>query len=270
MFDAHRFVAKARRLHPPTHPHSPAVPPQWSAVYLPSRRLVAQARTLDEAGDPPTTTSNDVCDIMGETLGDHINTCDEWRQARGAPPPLAFAPAAACASPAHSSRARARWRQNGEYQVEIVDVAPTVMALLGLPVPRDSVGVLIDDVVGLISHHGAEGSMLGLNCTAEEEQAEAGKQYAQDRMCTASYGNTEDPSTYDRRAPRRPEEGAPARAVASAHRQRGTRCCRTRLTCVASSRPYRSACASAASPVHCAHHHPAAPRARTEPTLSPR
>ena len=33
-------------------------------------------------------------------------------------------------------------------QVEIVDLAPTVMALLGLPVPRDCTGVFIDDVVG--------------------------------------------------------------------------------------------------------------------------
>ena len=70
-------------------------------------RFVARARTLDEYAEPPAVVTNDACDILGESVGaSPINTCDEWRQARGAPP-LASAPAAACASPAHSSRARA-------------------------------------------------------------------------------------------------------------------------------------------------------------------
>lgn len=47
----------------------------------------------------------------------HINTCDEWRD-------------------------------EGAFTVESVDIAPTLMALLGLPVPRHAVGVFIDDIVG--------------------------------------------------------------------------------------------------------------------------
>ena len=64
-------------------------------------RFVARARLLTEWEEPPTIAPNDKCDIMGESLGGHVNTCDEWRV-------------------------------NGDHQVEIVDLAPTVMALLGL------------------------------------------------------------------------------------------------------------------------------------------
>ena len=72
-------------------------------------RFVARARTIDELSEVPSVVANDVCDIMGESVGaSHINTCDEWRV-------------------------------GGAYTVEIVDVAPTVMALLGLPVPRHAV-----------------------------------------------------------------------------------------------------------------------------------
>lgn len=72
-------------------------------------RFVARARTIDELSEVPSVVANDVCDIMGESVGaSHINTCDEWRV-------------------------------GGAYTVELVDVAPTVMALLGLPVPRHAV-----------------------------------------------------------------------------------------------------------------------------------
>ena len=43
------------------------------------------------------------------------------------------------------------WRDDGTYAVDIIDIAPTVMALLGLPVPRHSLGVFIDDIVGGIT-----------------------------------------------------------------------------------------------------------------------
>ena len=131
-----------------------------------SARFVARARLLSEWMETPTTTANDACDIMGESLGGHVNTCDEWRP-------------------------------NGDHQVEIVDLAPTVMALLGLPVPRDCTGVFIDDVVGLITADDAEGSLIGTNCTATDAAAEADKQFSQDRMCKASYGPNEDPSSYE-------------------------------------------------------------------------
>ena len=44
-----------------------------------SARFVARARLLTEWIEPPTIAANDKCDIMGETLGGHVNTCDEWR-----------------------------------------------------------------------------------------------------------------------------------------------------------------------------------------------
>ena len=63
-----------------------------------------QARLLEEVAEAPTTVANDVCDIMGDSVGAaHVNSCDEWRE-------------------------------EGAYTIESVDVAPTVMALLGLPV----------------------------------------------------------------------------------------------------------------------------------------
>ena len=67
-------------------------------------RYFSQARLLEEAAEAPTTVANDVCDIMGDSVGAaHVNSCDEWRE-------------------------------EGAYTIESVDVAPTVMALLGLPV----------------------------------------------------------------------------------------------------------------------------------------
>ena len=81
--------------------------------------------------------------------------------------------------------------------MEIVDLAPTVMALLGLPVPRDCTGVFIDDIVGLITANDAEGSLLGTNCTETDAMAEADKQLSQDRMCKAS---CTDPNPHPRRA----------------------------------------------------------------------
>ena len=68
-------------------------------------RFVAKSRRLEEYAEAPETVANDLCDIMQESVGDtHKNTCDEWRE-------------------------------EGAFTVETVDVAPTVMALLGLPVP---------------------------------------------------------------------------------------------------------------------------------------
>ena len=136
-----------------------------SAPSYDATRFVAKARLLAEYSDPPHTTANDFCDIMGESMGDHVNTCDEWRK-------------------------------NGDHQVENVDIAPTVMALLGLPVPRHATGVFIDDVVGPITMSDASAAQIGLNCTAQDEAAEAGQGISQDRMCTASYGAGENAATY--------------------------------------------------------------------------
>ena len=70
------------------------------------------------------------------------------------------------------------------------------MALLGLPVPRHSLGVFIDDIVGSIGSGDAAGSLLGANCSVAEEAAEGGtaERLRQDRMCPVSYGPNEDPA----------------------------------------------------------------------------
>ena len=74
---------------------------------------------------------------------------------------------------------------------------PQVMALLGLPVPRHSLGVFIDDVVGSIGQGDEARSMIGANCSAEEQALEAGpsERRRQDRMCAGSYAPDEDPSS---------------------------------------------------------------------------
>ena len=136
-----------------------------SSSLLDGARFVARARRLDEYTDVPVVVPNDKCDIMGESSGSiHKNTCDEWRR-------------------------------DGEYTVENVDIAPTVMALLGLPVPRTAIGVFIDDVMGNIGGEDADLSpMIGGNCTAGHLSAEVGAAARLDRTCYQSYGPNEDPS----------------------------------------------------------------------------
>ena len=136
-----------------------------SSSLLDGARFVARARRLDEYTDVPVVVPNDKCDIMGESSGSiHKNTCDEWRR-------------------------------DGEYTVENVDIAPTVMALLGLPVPRTAIGVFIDDVMGNIGGEDADLSpMIGGNCTAGHLSAEVGTAARLDRTCYQSYGPNEDPS----------------------------------------------------------------------------
>ena len=70
------------------------------------------------------------------------------------------------------------WRDDGTYAVDIIDIAPTVMALLGLPVPRHSLGVFIDDIVGgITTDQGgpAAASMLGKGCTGREVAWDEGR-----------------------------------------------------------------------------------------------
>jgi len=109
---------------------------------------------------------------MGESVGSgHINTCDEWRD-------------------------------EGAFTVESVDIAPTLMALLGLPVPRHAVGVFIDDIVGSIhindplSYDGGF-PMVGANCSRAREAAEVGAGARLDRTCERAYGQNEDPAVPD-------------------------------------------------------------------------
>ena len=133
-------------------------------------RFVARARRLEEFADPPGIIANDVCDIMQESSGSqHKNTCDEWRE-------------------------------GGAYTVENVDVAPTVMALLGLPVPRHATGVFIDDLMGTIGPTHALSPMLGGNCTAGHAGAEVGAGTRLDRTCHDSYESGEDPAVMDQSA----------------------------------------------------------------------
>ena len=109
-----------------------------------SARFVARARLLTEWIEPPTIAANDKCDIMGETLGGHVNTCDEWRP-NGDHQVEIDHPLTPTPNPNPDPSPSPNPNPD---QVEIVDLAPTVMALLGLPVPRDCTGVFIDDVVG--------------------------------------------------------------------------------------------------------------------------
>lgn len=133
-------------------------------------RFVARARLLDETVEAPSVVANDVCDIMQESVGSrHSNTCDEWRA-------------------------------GGTYTVSTVDIAPTVLALLGLPVPRHATGVFIDDVMGSIhpsdALHGNGYPMVGGNCTVSHAHAETetNAKLRMDRLCTQSYGAGEDPA----------------------------------------------------------------------------
>ena len=84
----------------------------------------------------------------------------------------------------------------------MTDVAPTVMALLGLPVPRHATGVFIDDVVGSIARNaplnGASGyPMVGGNCTVAVSTAETGAGARMDRTCVESYTANEHPAVRD-------------------------------------------------------------------------
>ena len=154
-----------------------------------SPRFVAKARELSEAQITPTVvTPADGCDILDETVGDQFkNTCDEWRD-------------------------------DGTYAVDIIDIAPTVMALLGLPVPRHSLGVFIDDIVGgITTDQGgpAAASMLGKGCTGREVAWESPvyngiRGLALDRMCNESYH--QDPEAEDGKDFEVPGEAATSEA----------------------------------------------------------
>ena len=138
-----------------------------SSPQLDGARFVSRARRIEEIEEKPAVVANDVCDIMAESVGsEHINTCDEWRE-------------------------------DGEFTIETVDLAPTVMALLGLPVPRHATGVFIDDLMGSIAPSTPMSTTLGGNCTGEHLAAEtrAGARLRLDRMCDGAYAANEDPAT---------------------------------------------------------------------------
>ena len=134
-----------------------------SSARVDGSRFVARSRTLEEVTNKPSVVAADVCDIMRDSGTDHVNSCDEWRD-------------------------------EGTYTVENTDIAPTVMALLGLPVPRHATGVFIDDLVGSIASTAAPSPMVGRNCTAADTAAEAGQEARQDRMCAESYAADETPA----------------------------------------------------------------------------
>ena len=110
------------------------------------------------------------------------------------------------------------WRDDGTYAVDIIDIAPTVMALLGLPVPRHSLGVFIDDIVGgITTDQGgpAAASMLGKGCTGREVAWESPvyngiRGLALDRMCNESYH--QDPEAEDGKDFEVPGEAATSEA----------------------------------------------------------
>ena len=135
----------------------------YDPMQLDGARFVARARRVEEVALEPTVVPNDVCDIMADSGTTHVNSCDEWRE-------------------------------GGAYTVENTDLAPTVMALLGLPVPRHATGVFIDDIVGSIISSETPSPMVGRNCTSAEATAEADQAARQDRMCAQSFGSDESPA----------------------------------------------------------------------------